>query len=63
MAEVNWTATPVPNTPDWTENQANETGPCRSCSRRTTLRPDPYIGQLVCQGCWRSFVFGSDEVL
>jgi len=58
---VRWAATPDPGTPDWPPKQATAgVGKCASCGREKPLRPDPYVLQPSCRGCWEALVYGDD---
>ena len=59
MGEVRWTATPKSDAGEW-DRGAGPFGPCQSCGKETTLRPDPIAGQNVCRGCWEALMFGDE---
>lgn len=62
MSTVRWAAQPLPNVPQWTQQQAYDGhGPCESCQHVTWLRADPIVGQKVCRPCWERLMFGDDD--
>lgn len=61
-SRIRWSGLPLPGVPDWTLEQAYAgQGPCESCGRNTTLRPDPMVGQSSCRPCWERLMFGDEN--